>query len=129
MMLPFKLFGGGPIASGRQYFSWIHRDDWLTLVNWALESAAATGPINATAPTPVTNAELSRAIGRVLRRPSWLRVPAFALRAAVGELAIHALINGQRVVPRRALALGFTFRYPDIDSALAAALSPAAAAG
>ena len=129
MLLPFKFFGGGPIASGRQYLSWIHRDDWITLIVWALEYTAATGPINATAPGPVTNAEFSRAIGRALRRPSWLRVPGFALRAIVGELATYALINGQRVVPSRALALGFQFRYPDIDAALQAALSPEAAAG
>ena len=127
MLLPFKLFGGGPIASGRQYFSWIHRDDWMALLLWALEYTAAIGPINATAPEPVTNAEFSRAVGRALHRPSWLRVPGFALRVAVGELATYALINGQRVVPRRALALNFQFRYPDIDSALQAALASEAA--
>jgi uncharacterized protein (TIGR01777 family) len=120
MMLPFRLFAGGPIASGRQYISWIHRDDWIAFLLWALEYTGAVGPLNATAPHPVTNAEFSRAIGRALGRPSWLRVPGFALRAAVGELATYALLNGQRVVPARALALGFPFKYPDIDSALAA---------
>ena len=122
-MLPaFQWFVGGRIASGQQYFSWIHLEDWIAFMLWALEYTPAAGPLNATAPAPVTNAEFSRALGRALRRPSWLPVPGPALRVLVGELATYALLHGQRVVPKRALALGFTFRYPDIDSALQALL-------
>ena len=82
-----------------------------------------SGPINGTAPEPVTNADFSRALGRALGRPSWLRVPAFALRLLVGELADHGLITGQRVVPKRTQTLGFQFTYPDIDSAMRAAVA------
>ncbi len=121
---PFLFFVGGPIASGRQYWSWIHLADWVALVARALETPSASGVFNATAPAPVTNAEFSRALARALRRPSWLRVPAFALRLLVGELADHGLITGQRVVPTRALAEGFTFAYPRIDEAMRAAVRP-----
>jgi len=123
MMLPFTLFAGGPLGSGEQFVSWIHLDDWIALVRWALERGDLDGPVNATAPHPVTNREFSRALGRAMHRPSWLPVPAFALRAVVGEMADVALLDGQRVVPARALALGFTFRYPAIDQALAAIFS------
>jgi hypothetical protein len=124
MLLPFQLGLGGPIASGRQYMSWIHRDDWAALVVWALETAAVTGAINATAPSPVTNAEFSRALGAALHRPAVLPMPGFALRLLVGELADAGLINGQRVVPRRALAMGFKFKYPEIGAAMSAAVRP-----
>jgi hypothetical protein len=117
MVPPFRLFAGGPVGSGRQYLSWITRLDWLALVRWAIETPAATGPINATAPVPVTSAEFSRALGRALHRPSWLPAPAFALRLMLGEMADALLIGGQRAVPRRALDLGFEFRCPEIDRA------------
>jgi uncharacterized protein (TIGR01777 family) len=122
LRLPFRLFAGGPISTGRQYISWVHCDDWLKLVQWALATPTLSGPINATAPTPVTNAELSQSLARALHRPSWLRVPALALKAIYGEMADSVLIGGQRVVPRRALALGFTFAYPRIDAAMDAAV-------
>lgn len=118
MKLPFKLFVGGPVASGRQYFSWIHIHDWTSMMLWALDTPSVSGPLNATAPDPVTNAEFSRAFGRAIGRPSWLPVPAFALRMLFGEFADEGLIKGQRVVPRRALELGFTFRYSDIGDAV-----------
>jgi uncharacterized protein len=122
-LLPaFQWFAGGPIASGRQYMSWIHLDDWVGLVLWVLRTPAVSGVINGTAPSPVTNEAFSAALGRALHRPSWLRVPAFALHLLVGEVADVALINGQRVVPKRALELGFAFTYPNIDSALRAAV-------
>jgi uncharacterized protein (TIGR01777 family) len=119
---PFLWLAGGPIASGRQFVSWIHRDDWIALAAWALERADVVGTFNATAPKPVTNREFSRALGRALHRPSWLGVPRLALRALVGEMADVALVAGQRVVPHRALELGFTFQYGDIDSAMRAAV-------
>jgi len=120
MKLPFKLFVGGPVASGRQYFSWIHIDDWTTLVLWALDTPSVSGPINATSPNAVTNAEFSKALGRALGRPSWLPVPGFALKTLFGEFAEEGLIGGQRVVPRRARELGFSFRHPEAGEALSA---------
>jgi uncharacterized protein (TIGR01777 family) len=117
MALPFRFFVGGPLGSGRQYLSWIHRDDWVSMVRWALTAPAVSGPLNVTAPNPVTNAEFSRTIGRVLRRPSILPVPAIALRVAVGEMA-GELVTGQRVLPEKARAGGFVFEYPELEGAL-----------
>lgn len=113
----FKLFAGGPAGSGRQYMSWIHRDDWVALVTWLIDRRDE-GPFNATAPQPVTNAEFSRALGRALGRPSWIPTPGFVLRALLGEMADALLLGGQRVVPARALAQEFTFRFGDLDAAL-----------
>jgi hypothetical protein len=117
MKRPFLFFVGGPIGSGQQYFSWVHRDDWIALVAWLLDKGSADGVYNGSAPEPVTNAEFSNALGQALRRPSWLRVPRAALRIAVGEVA-DVLVAGQRVVPARALSEGFIFMYPRIDTAL-----------
>jgi uncharacterized protein (TIGR01777 family) len=118
MLLPFKLFAGGPIASGHQYMSWIHRTDWLALVTWLLTSHE-DGPFNATAPEPVTSAQFAQTLGRLIGRPSWIPAPAFALRLAFGEMADAILIGGQRVLPQRALELGFQFAYPTLEAALA----------
>ena len=118
MMRPFRYFVGGPLGSGRQYLSWIHRLDWIEMVRWAVESPVATGPINATAPHPVTSREFAHALGRAMRRPAVAPgVPRFVLQAAVGEIA-DSLVTGQRVIPAKALAAGFHFRYPEIDIAL-----------
>jgi uncharacterized protein len=122
MARPFKFFAGGRVASGTQYLSWIHRDDWLTFVTWALETASVSGTYNVTAPEPVTNDAFSKAIGRALHRPSWLPVPGFALRVLFGEIATEMLIRGQRVVPKRALDAGFSFAYPTVAAALDKAL-------
>lgn len=122
LTLPFNFFVGGPIGSGRQVLSWIHRADWIELVVWLLRRPDATGVYNATAPQPVTNTEFSRALGDALGRPSWLPVPGFALKAIVGEMAGPALLAGQRVIPKHALDQGFTFQYPDIKSAMRAAV-------
>jgi uncharacterized protein (TIGR01777 family) len=122
MVPPFTFFVGGPLASGRQVMSWIHLDDWVALVTWAIDTPAASGVYNATSPAPVTNAEFSKALGRALHRPSWLPVPGFVLRILVGELAPVALINGQRVVPKRALEAGFKFKYPTIEEGMNAAI-------
>ena len=119
MTTPFKLFVGGRIGSGRQWFSWIHRDDAVAAYLTAIADDRYTGPLNLVAPHTVRNAELAKALGKVTHRPSWLPVPAFALRAAVGELADY-LLNGRRVVPKRLTELGFTWRYPTLADALAA---------
>lgn len=115
---PFRFFVGGPIGSGRQVMSWIHRRDWVELVVWLLRHEHAAGVYNATAPQPATNADFSRALGAALGRPSWLPVPGFALKIIVGEMAGPALLAGQRVVPRRALEAGFTFQFPEITAAM-----------
>jgi uncharacterized protein len=119
MLLPFRLGAGGRFGSGRQYMSWIHRDDWVSLVLWAAGKPGLDGPLNATAPNPVTNAEFARTLGRVLRRPAILPAPAFALRLLLGETADALLLSGQRVTPHRALDLGFRFAYERLDAALA----------
>ena len=120
MVLPFKFGAGGPLGSGRQYMPWIHRDDWVALVRWTLATSSAEGPINATAPNPVTNAEFSRALGRALHRPAFMPAPAFALRLALGEMADALLLSGQRAVPAKAERLGFRFRFNQLDDALRA---------
>jgi uncharacterized protein (TIGR01777 family) len=119
MLPPFYLFAGGPIGSGRQYMPWIHKIDWVRLVSWAATNDAARGPVNATAPTPVTNREFSTALGHALRRPSMLAAPPFALRLALGEMADALLLSGQRALPVRAADAGFSFRFSNIDEALA----------
>ncbi len=124
LLLPFRLFVGGPLGDGRQGWSWIHRADWVEAVKFLMECPDARGPYNLTAPQPVSNAEFSRVLGRVLGRPSWLPVPAFALRLAFGEGAAF-LLTGQFVLPRRLLEAGFVFRYPDLESALRAILKQA----
>ena len=117
MVTPFKFFAGGPIGSGRQWMSWIHRDDILGLVDLALRSDGARGALNATAPEPQTMRDFCRTLGKVLGRPSWAPVPAFVLKLALGEMA-DMLLNGQRAVPRAALKLGYQFKYPQLEPAL-----------
>jgi uncharacterized protein (TIGR01777 family) len=117
MARPFRFFAGGPLGSGRQYLTWIHRLDWLEMVRWIVETPAVDGAINVAAPHPVTNAEFARALGHALHRPALLPVPRFALRLAVGELA-DTVLASQRAVPGVALANGYHFRYPEIDIAL-----------
>ena len=118
MARPFAFFAGGPVGSGEQVISWIHRDDWTALAKWAIETDSVSGPMNATAPNAVTNREFAHALGRVLHRPAVMPAPAFAVRLLLGEMA-DAILTGQRVVPARALEKGFTFRYPEIEGALA----------
>ena len=117
MLLPFKLGVAGRLGSGQQYFPWIHRRDWVALVNWLIATAEARGAFNAVAPTPVTNAEFTRTLGRVLRRPTILPAPAFALRLALGELA-DSLLTGQRAIPARAEEMGFRFQFRELEPAL-----------
>jgi len=122
MALPFRAGLGGRLGDGRQWFPWIHADDVASLICAALRDDAYTGPVNAVAPGPVRNAELTRALARVLHRPALFAVPAFVLRAALGELA-GELLGSRRCLPRRALARGFVFAHPEISSALAAELA------
>lgn len=119
MALPFTFFAGGPLGSGRQYMSWIHVEDWVALARWAIATATVSGPLNATAPEPVTNRELAKTLGRVLGRPALMPAPAFALKLILGEMS-EMLLAGQRVLPAKALAGGFTFRYPTLEPALRA---------
>lgn len=125
MLLPFKLGLGGPIGSGRQWMSWVDRDDVLRMIEWAIDRQSASGIYNVTAPTPVPNREFTRALGRAIHRPAIMPIPAFALRIALGEMADEILLGGQRVVPARAAAEGFTFDYPELDAALRHAVSSA----
>lgn len=116
---PFRFFAGGPLGFGQQYMSWIHRDDWTAMVRWALTNNAVSGPLNATAPNPVTNLEFARTLGSVLHRPALVPAPAFALRLVLGEMA-DAVLTGQRVFPKKAHAGGFEFQYAALEPALRA---------
>jgi uncharacterized protein (TIGR01777 family) len=122
MLPPFKLGVGGPVAGGRQYVPWIHLDDVVGAMLRCLDNEDATGPVNLTAPNPVTNGELSKTLGRVLHRPAVLPVPALALRALYGEMATIVL-TGQRAVPTRLGELGYEFRHPQLEAALRDVLS------
>ncbi len=117
LLLPFKLFVGGPMGSGRQGFSWIHPADEVGAIRFLIENERAHGPFNLCAPQPLTNAEFARVLGKVLGRPSWLRVPGFVLRLALGEVA-SMVLEGQKALPKKLLDLGFRFRFPDAESAL-----------
>jgi uncharacterized protein len=117
MLLPVRLFAGGPLGSGWQGFAWIHLTDEVAAIRFLLENPAASGPFNLTAPEPVSNAEFYRAAARLLRRPYWLRVPAFALRLALGGMATLVL-NGLYLHPSRLQELGFAFRFATLESAL-----------
>jgi uncharacterized protein len=118
LLTPFKLGVGGPIAGGRQYMSWIHIDDEVGILLWALDNEEVNRVVNSTAPNPVTNRELSRAIGRALNRPASVPVPGFVLDLKFGGEFGKVLRGGQRVMPRRVLDLGYQFRFAEIDDAL-----------
>jgi uncharacterized protein len=121
MLAPFSAFVGGPIGSGKQWFSWIHRDDVVKLIIAALTDTNMRGVYNATAPNPVTMTDFAQTLGTVMNRPSWLPVPNFALEALLGEGAI-VVLQGQQVTPTNTLAQGFEFQYPTLKPALAAIL-------
>jgi uncharacterized protein (TIGR01777 family) len=122
MVLPFKLFVGGPLGSGTQWMPWIHLEDEIGLIQFLIENRHARGAVNATAPYPVTMREFCKTLGGVLRRPSWAPVPAFALRVLLGEMA-EILLAGQRVIPAKAQSLGYQFKYPTLLEALRALLA------
>lgn len=117
MITPFRFFVGGPLGSGRQYISWIHRIDWIEMIRWIVETPTVTGAVNTTAPVPVTNRAFARALGRAIHRPSLIPAPSFALRMILGEMADPLVLTGQRAIPQCALSHGFHFRYPEIDLA------------
>lgn len=125
MLPPFWFGAGGPVGSGRQYWPWIHRQDWVDLVRFAMRTPGVSGPLNATAPEPVTSKDFASALGRALHRPAFLPTPGFALRILLGEMADALLLSGQRAVPAKAEQSGFRFAYRDIHSALRAIFSKA----
>ncbi len=117
MLTPFRFFVGGPLGSGKQWFSWIHMEDLIRAVLFCIETDTIQGPVNFVSPQPCTNREMVRTIGRILKRPSWMPAPAFGLRLVLGEFA-SVLLASQRVVPKRLLQNGFVFRYGTISTAL-----------
>jgi uncharacterized protein (TIGR01777 family) len=122
LLLPFEFGLGGPIGHGQQWMSWIERDDLVRLIAHIIATPSLTGAVNATAPTPVRNAEFARELGRALRRPVRLRLPAWLLHRVLGDFADELLLGGQRVFPDKAQIGGFTFRHSTVADALAAIL-------
>lgn len=122
MLPPFKLFAGGPIGTGKQWFSWVHREDVVDLILYALQNSQVEGVLNATAPNPVRMNELCQTLGEVLKRPSWLPVPSFALELLLGDGA-KVVLEGQKVLPKQTLASGFQYQYPTLKLALEEILS------
>ena len=117
LLLPFRLFAGGPMGSGDQWYSWIHLRDQVRALRFLIETEEASGAYNLTAPDPMTNGDLAKLIGRIMGRPAFIPVPSFAMRTAFGELA-DVVLKGQRAVPRRLLDLGFEFNFPAAEAAL-----------
>lgn len=117
MLLPFKLFAGGPLGSGSQWFPWIHRDDVVGVIMFALEKTTLSGPVNAAAPEPATMKQFCKTLGEVMRRPAWAPVPAFVLKVVLGEMS-GMLLTGQRVVPKKAIDAGYQFQFPSLKRAL-----------
>ncbi len=122
MLTPFRLFAGGPIGSGRQWFSWVHQDDVVNLIIKALTDQAMQGVYNATAPNPVRMTELCTTLGQQMQRPSWLPVPGFAIEALLGDGAV-VVLEGQKVMPQQTLNSGFNYEYETLDRALAQILT------
>jgi len=117
LLTPFKMCVGGPVGSGKQYMAWIHHADLVGIILLALDKPEASGPLNGTAPHPVTNKEFGNALGKVLGRPSFLPTPGIALKLMLGEAA-DIVTAGQRVLPKRPLAAGYQFKFPEVEAAL-----------
>jgi hypothetical protein len=117
LALPFRLFVGGPLGHGDQWLPWIHMEDEVRAIRFLIDNQAAEGPFNLSAPRPLTNAEFGRTMARVMGRPALVRVPAFAIRLALGQMST-VVLHGQRAIPKRLLDLGFTFRFPQARAAL-----------
>ena len=122
LLLPFRLGVGGPVGGGEQWMSWVDRDDVIAFIEWALVRESARGAYNVTAPEPVTNRDFGKMLGRVLHRPAILPMPGFVLRLVFRDMADETLLTGQRVIPARATAEGFVFRFPNLDASLRHAL-------
>ncbi|MGV2827026.1 thylakoid membrane protein ThyD [Myxosarcina sp. GI1(2024)] len=118
MIGPFKMFAGGPIGSGNQWFSWIHREDLVNLISEAIANSDLEGVYNATSPNPVRMSQLSQTLGKVMNRPSWLPVPHFVLELLLGDGA-QVVLEGQQVLPQRTQTAGFNYQYPELRPALA----------
>lgn len=117
LLIPFKLFVGGPLGDGKQWFPWIHIEDEVRAIQFLLENDQASGPFNLVSPHPLTNAEFSRVLGRVLNRPAFMPAPAFAMKAVLGELS-ETVLAGQRAYPNALQSLGFEFKFPTAPAAL-----------
>ncbi|MEO0868149.1 MAG: TIGR01777 family oxidoreductase [Cyanobacteria bacterium J06642_11] len=117
MLTPFRLYAGGPIGSGKQWFSWVHRDDLVSLFIKGLTDDSMQGTYNGTAPTPVRMSELCDTLGKVMNRPSWLPVPDFVIETLLGDGAV-VVLEGQKVLPERTQSTGFSYAYPKVEAAL-----------
>lgn len=117
MVLPFRFFAGGPIGSGRQWFPWIHYYDEVEAIRFLIQTEAASGPFNLTAPNPVRSSELAKAIGKVMKRPAFAPTPAFVFKTMFGEMST-VLLDGQQAVPKRLQELGYQFKFPQVEAAL-----------
>ncbi|MFC4811053.1 TIGR01777 family oxidoreductase [Paenibacillus sp. GCM10023250] len=117
MLLPYRLFAGGRIGSGKQWIPWIHEEDMVRLVLFCLDRSDVEGPVNACAPEPLTNDDFGRAVGAAARKPHWLPLPSFVLKGMLGKMSF-LLLEGSRAIPRKAIEHGFTFSYPTADAAL-----------
>ncbi len=123
MAIPFKFYAGGPLGSGKQWLPWIHIHDLMAMLEFIIEHADITGPVNGTAPNPVNMNAFAKNLAEVLKRPSWLPVPAFLLKIVLGQMA-EMLLHGQRAIPEKMLDAGFEFKFPDLRSALEDILWP-----
>ena len=124
LVLPFRFGAGGRLGSGRQWMSWLALEELVAMIQFALTTDSLTGPANAVAPHPVRNADFTKVLARVLRRPAIFPAPAFALRLALGEMADALLLSSQRVLPKKFESLGYSFVLPDLESALRTVLAP-----
>ncbi|HEX7402314.1 MAG TPA: TIGR01777 family oxidoreductase [candidate division Zixibacteria bacterium] len=118
LIQPFRFFVGGPLGSGKQWFSWIHLEDEIKAIRFLMENENLNGAFNLTAPSPLMMKDFCKILGRVMHRPCWLKVPGFMLRLIMGEMAEALLITGQRVQPKRLLETGYQFLYPEAELAL-----------
>ena len=118
LLFPFDFGVGGPLGNGKQWFSWIHRKDIIGLIFFAIQNPHISGPLNGTAPEPVTNKAFSQELGRAMKRPSFLPLPEFVLTLVFGEMAEEVMLNGQKVIPEKALNSGYKFAYPTLSKAL-----------
>lgn len=123
LMLPFRFYAGGPLGTGQQWFPWIHLEDEVAAIVFCLDHSKMNGPTNLVAPQSVTLSQFCASLGKAMRRPSWLRVPSFVLKMAIGEMAEGLVLGGQKAIPQKLVAEGFVFKYQDVDAALGVILN------